>query len=238
MAQPLKIAFPKKGEPRKDFAAALEKAGYKLDNITRQGRTGYGCIRTIDNEEPLFDGELQRSVDAMRNLSDGMIDAAFVVRDARREFLASTEGKQARIKAEVAAVFAVSECKLMIATKPESNISTLQDLAGKTLATSYPNLLREQLETHNIDPSTVKILQRDGGIERYVADGYVDACLDVTRTGSTLRQYGLQQKFELLQSSVQLVVAQGKRAQLDQRLVQLCTDMGADMSEQTLRLAV
>jgi ATP phosphoribosyltransferase len=72
---------------------------------------------------------------------------------------------------------------------PAGEFSSVEQLAGKRIATSYDGLLRTYLEEHGIDASVVRL---DGAVESSVRLGVADAIADVVETGSTLRAAGME----------------------------------------------
>ena len=66
--------------------------------------------------------------------------------------------------------------------------SSLAELAGTRVATSYPALVGDFLARHGVQ---VTIVSLDGAVESAVKLGVADAVADVVSTGSTLRAQGL-----------------------------------------------
>ena len=66
--------------------------------------------------------------------------------------------------------------------------NSVDSVAGKRIATSYPGLLRDWLERTGTDATVVRL---DGAVENAVQLGVADAVADVVDTGNTLRQAGL-----------------------------------------------
>ena len=66
---------------------------------------------------------------------------------------------------------------------------SVDDLAGKRIATSYPNLVRDDLASRGM---TAEIIRLDGAVEISIQLGVADAIADVVGSGRTLRQHGLE----------------------------------------------
>jgi ATP phosphoribosyltransferase len=62
------------------------------------------------------------------------------------------------------------------------------DLEGKRLATSYPNLVKQDLATRGLKATVIRL---DGAVEISVQLGVADAVADVVDSGRTLRQHNL-----------------------------------------------
>jgi len=83
-----------------------------------------------------------------------------------------------------------------------SPIKRLEDLEGKRVATEMVNFARELFRKRKVK---VEIEFSWGATEVKVADGLVDAAVDITETGSSLRANGLRVVEELLTSSPVIV---------------------------------
>jgi len=102
---------------------------------------------------------------------------------------------------------------------PPGAVSTLADLAGLRVATSYPGLVGDFLARHGV---TATLIRLDGAVESAVRLGVADAVADVVSTGSTLRAQGLEIVGPvILESTAVLISAQPERpgiATLQRRL--------------------
>jgi ATP phosphoribosyltransferase len=65
---------------------------------------------------------------------------------------------------------------------------TVSDLAGKRIATAYPNLVRKDLADKGINATVIRL---DGAVEISVQLGLADAVADVVGSGRTLRGHNL-----------------------------------------------
>ena len=74
------------------------------------------------------------------------------------------------------------------ASPVESGIESVEQLAGKRIATAYPVLLQRYLDESGIKAGVVKL---DGAVETACRLGVADAVCDVVETGTTLRAAGL-----------------------------------------------
>jgi ATP phosphoribosyltransferase len=68
------------------------------------------------------------------------------------------------------------------------SISSVDQLAGLRVATSYPRLVEDFLAGHGVSASIVRL---DGAVESAVRLGVADAVADVVSTGATLEAQGL-----------------------------------------------
>ncbi len=65
---------------------------------------------------------------------------------------------------------------------------TVADLAGKRIATAYPNLVRKDLAARGIDATVIRL---DGAVEISIQLGVADAIADVVGSGRTLSLHDL-----------------------------------------------
>ncbi|MEL0126257.1 MAG: ATP phosphoribosyltransferase, partial [Actinomycetota bacterium] len=87
---------------------------------------------------------------------------------------------------------------------PRETATTIEDLQGTRIATSYAGLLTTWLADKSIDATVVRL---DGAVENAVALGVADAVADVVATGTTLRRAGLEIIGEPLIQSEAIVVS-------------------------------
>ena len=73
-------------------------------------------------------------------------------------------------------------------TPPPGRDWTVADLAGKRIASAYPNLVRKDLAANGIDATVIRL---DGAVEISVQLGVADAIADVVGSGRTLRAHNL-----------------------------------------------
>ena len=93
----------------------------------------------------------------------------------------------------------------VLAVPNDSPVKKIEDLKGKKIATEMVNFTRRLFSDKNI-PVDVEFSW--GATEAKAAEGLVDAIVEVTETGSTIRAHGLRIVAELLESSPQLIANQ------------------------------
>lgn len=99
--------------------------------------------------------------------------------------------------------FSFGDCRLVIAAPEQANITTLSDLSGKRIATSYPNSLRKFLRSQRI-PATV--VEMNGSVELAPQLNLAEAICDLTQTGTTLQLHGLMPLHTILESQATLIM--------------------------------
>ena len=70
---------------------------------------------------------------------------------------------------------------------PAGRYSSLEDLEGLRIATSYVGVVEDYLFRHGIDATVTRL---DGAVETSIQLGVADVIADVVETGSTLRAAG------------------------------------------------
>jgi ATP phosphoribosyltransferase len=93
-------------------------------------------------------------------------------------------------------------CTLMLAVPKESEIKTISDLEGRTVATTYPKSTLNFLKRNNITAQMVKI---SGSVEIAPALGVAQAIADLMSTGSTLALNDLRPLIKIYDSEAVLI---------------------------------
>lgn len=99
-----------------------------------------------------------------------------------------------------------SKCRLSLAIPRSSTISSLQDLQGKRIATSYPKIVRSFLSSKEIDASIYTI---SGSVEITPTLGLADAIADLVSSGETLSQNNLVEFISIRDFEACLVCREG-----------------------------
>jgi ATP phosphoribosyltransferase len=95
---------------------------------------------------------------------------------------------------------------------PKEAQLTVEKINGLRIATSYPDLLRSELEKRNMQ---CKIIKLDGAVEISIALGVADAIADVVESGATMREAGLEIVGEPMLHSQAVVI--GRNAEVTSR---------------------
>ena len=109
-------------------------------------------------------------------------------------------------------------CRLSIAVISDGNVKCLNDLNGKTIATSYPSTLKDFLDKNNIN---AKIIVMHGSVELAPKIGIADAICDLVSTGTTLKENGLFEMEVILKSEAVLVGRKGLSQDIKKRVDEL-----------------
>lgn len=166
----LKVAVPNKGALAEAAALMLTEAGY------RQRRTSKDLVAVdVENDVEFF---YLRPRDIAIYVGAGTLDVGITGRD----LLLDSEAEADEV---MELGFAASTFRF---AAPEGGISSVTELDGKRVATSYSGIVRAHLERQGI---TADVVRLDGAVETSIRLGVADAIADVVETGTTLRQAGL-----------------------------------------------
>jgi len=187
----LKLGLPK-GSLEQATIELFRKAGWKITG----GERSY--FPSIDDVE--IRCALMRPQEMPRYIADGTLDAGVTGKDWIVENGVENE-------LEVVADFIYSKVsrrptRWVLAVPADSPIRTLEDLKGKRIASEMTNFSRRYFKERGI---VVDVEFSWGATEAKAAEGLVDAIIEVTETGSTMRAHGLKILFDLLESNPQLV---------------------------------
>ncbi|MGQ0678495.1 MAG: ATP phosphoribosyltransferase [Actinomycetota bacterium] len=188
----LRLVIPK-GSLENQTLALFEAADIRL--VRGSDRDYHGTV-----DDPRLDRfSLLRPQEIPRYVEEGFFDVGLTGLDWVKE-----TGAQVQTIAELAYSkgYVGGIVKVVLAVSDSSGITRAQDLpAGSRISTEYPNLTGQLFESLGIP---VKIFVSYGATEAKVPE-IVDAIVDVTETGSTLRRNRLRIIHTLLESPTLLI---------------------------------
>jgi ATP phosphoribosyltransferase len=186
----LKVAVPNKGILSDAAVSMLKEAGYLVRRESRD-------LHVVDSASGIEFFYL-RPKDIATYVGAGSLDAGITGLDLLID---------SQSDAQSIASLGFGSSTLRFAG-PIGKFQDLAQLEGRPVATAYPRLVKEFLQTHGVN---AKVITLDGAVEVSVRLGVADAVADVVSTGSTLRQAGLEIFGPvILESDAQLIVAIGK----------------------------
>ncbi len=166
----LRVAVPNKGTLSEPAAEMLREAGYRQRHESRDL-----TVVDVANDVEFF---FLRPKDIAVYVGSGELDLGITGRD-----LAADSG--APVEEIIGLGFGYSTFRYAAPADDDWHVA---DLAGKRVATSYPNLVRADLADHGIAATVIRL---DGAVEISVQLGVADAIADVVESGRSLRQHGL-----------------------------------------------
>ncbi len=166
----LRVAVPNKGALSEAAVDILAEAGYRR----RSDPKDLTVIDPVNGVEFFF----LRPKDIAIYVGSGQLDFGITGRD-----LAAESG--APVRERLALGFGASSFRY---AAPAGRDWTVADLAGKRIATAYPNLVRNDLAARGLDAQVIRL---DGAVEISVQLGVADAIADDVGSGRTLRLHNL-----------------------------------------------
>ena len=183
----LRVAVPNKGALSESAVEILSEAGYRR-------RTDPKDLTVIDphNHVEFF---FLRPKDIAIYVGSGELDFGITGRDLARE-------SRAPVHERLAMGFGSSSFRY---AAPAGTDWKVDDLAGRRIATAYPNLVREDLAARGIDATVIRL---DGAVEISIQLGVADAIADVVGSGRTLNLHNLVAFGETLCDSEAVLIEQ------------------------------
>ncbi|MGE2833429.1 ATP phosphoribosyltransferase [Mycobacterium sp. SMC-4] len=166
----LRVAVPNKGTLSEPASDILSEAGYRRRTDTKD----LTVVDPANGVEFFF----LRPKDIAIYVGSGQLDFGITGRDLARE-------SDAPVRERLALGFGSSTFRY---AAPAGREWTVQDLAGKRIATAFPNLVRKDLAANGIDATVIRL---DGAVEISVQLGVADAIADVVGSGRTLGLHNL-----------------------------------------------
>lgn len=181
----LTLAIQKSGRLHDDSMRLLKECGIDITN-------GVNKLKADAGNFPL---ELYflRDDDIPQYVEDNVADIGFVGENV------VLEKKKKVVSCEP---LGFGKCRLSIAVKKGDTFSGIADLAGKRIATSYPVILGDYLQSQGV---LAEIHEISGSVEIAPGIGLADAICDLVSSGSTLFMNGLREATPILQSQAVLI---------------------------------
>ncbi|NOR27876.1 MAG: ATP phosphoribosyltransferase [Lutibacter sp.] len=183
----IKIAVQKSGRLNQDSLKLLKDCGISIDN-------GKDQLKASASNFPLEVLYL-RNGDIPQYLRDGVVDIAIIGENVLIE-----KGEDIGIVEKLG----FSKCRVSLAVPKDVEYSSIKDLDGARIATSYPNTVKQYFKKFNVKPD-VHII--NGSVEIAPNIGLADAICDIVSSGSTLFKNNLKEVEEMLISEAVLAVS-------------------------------
>jgi ATP phosphoribosyltransferase len=208
--QILRIAIQKSGRLQEGSLQLLKESGLAISNGRDQLKTQARNFPV----EVLF----LRDDDIPQYVEDGVADVGIVGENVLLE-----KGK----KLDLVKRLDFAKCRLSLAIPRSESYAGVTSLAGKNIATSYPNIVRQYLASKGV---TAGIHEISGSVEIAPGIGLADAICDLVSTGSTLLSNGLKEVEVVLQSEAVLIANPQLAAEKNQILQKLLFRINAVQS--------
>jgi|Deesub1362A_J573_1020465.scaffolds.fasta_scaffold00290_19 ATP phosphoribosyltransferase len=182
----MKIAIPNKGRLHEPSLELLKKAGLKVENDAPRRL----IVNTI---KPHIQVLFSRARDIPGYVEIGAAEMGITGIDLIEE-----------LNAKVVKLLDLNfgHASLVVAVPDSSNISTLEDLKGKRIATEFPNITRQFFDERDI---SVEVVEISGACETAPQIGISDAIVDLTSSGTTLAINRLIPLYTIMKTNAVLI---------------------------------
>ena len=192
MSEPLlKLGLPK-GSLEESTLALFAKSGWK---ISMRNRNYFPEIN-----DPEMSVSLCRPQEMAAYVADGILDAGLTGKDWVQENNADVHVVADLIYSKMSN----RPARWVLAVAGDSPYMKPEDLAGKRVATEIMGLTTRYFADRNIP---VKVSYSWGATEAKVVEGLVDAIVEITETGTTIKAHGLRIIAEVLETNTQLIAS-------------------------------
>ena len=197
----LKLGLPK-GSLEESTLALFAKSGWK---ISMRNRNYFPEIN-----DPQMSVSLCRPQEMPVYVADGILDAGLTGKDWVQENKADVHVVTDLIYSKMSN----RPARWVLAVAGDSPYTKPEDLAGKRVATEIMGLTKRYFEDRHIP---VKVSYSWGATEAKVVEGLVDAIVEVTETGTTIRAHGLRIIDEVLVTNTQFIASKEAWANPEKR---------------------
>ena len=212
----LRLGLPK-GSLQEATIRMMKRAGWSV-NVSERS-----YFPTVDDDE--LEIVLLRAQEIPRYVNDGVLDGGITGYDNILE----TDADVHEVAELIYSKATSRPYRWVLAVPQNSEISSAQDLQGKRIATELVNVTQRYLDKHGVQAE----IEFSWGATEVKVPALVDAIVEGTETGSTLRAHGLKIIDELLSSTTRLIANKDswgdewKRAKLENLAILLHAAMEA-----------
>ena len=185
----LKLGIPK-GSLETSTVDLFKKAGWR---ITYDSRSYFPDID---------DGEIScllvRAQEMSRYVEDGTLDLGLTGKD----WIIENESDVHVVQDLIYSKTSVKEARWVLVVREDSPLKAIEDLEGKRISTELASFTKRYFAEKKIN---VHVEFSWGATEAKVVEGLVDAIVEVTETGTTIRANKLKIIHELMKTNTQLI---------------------------------
>jgi ATP phosphoribosyltransferase len=192
--QPERLAIPKKGRVYEQVLNLMLDCGLK---IRREGRLDFCVCKNLGIEVYFLPAK-----DIPGAVASGAIHMGVTGIDLIRNANADVDQHLE---------LGVGKARMVLASPESSSWDGPQSLNGQRIGSSYTGVAKQYLEANNVTPAT--LVHFDGSVEVQVALGVVDAIVEITETGSSLKANRLAIREEILESEMVFIGTKGYQSE-------------------------
>jgi ATP phosphoribosyltransferase len=185
----LKFGIPK-GSLEKATTDLFAKAGWMIKASSRN------YFPSVD--DPDLSCAIIRAQELAHYVEEGVLDAAITGKD----WILESGSEVVEVQELIYSKESPRPARWVLVVTEDSPIQGLEDMEGKKVATELVSFTKRYFGERGIN---VKVEFSWGTTEAKVVEGLVDAIVDVTETGSTIRAHHLRIVHELMQSTPRLI---------------------------------
>ncbi|WP_321527373.1 ATP phosphoribosyltransferase [Sedimenticola selenatireducens] len=187
----LKLGIPK-GSLESATLSLFKQAGW---NITPRSRNYFPSINDAD-----ISCALVRSQEMAPYVANGTLDLGLTGHDWILE--TESENELQEICELVYSKSSDQPCRWVLVVPKESPIQSIEDLQGKKISTELVSFTKRYLAERGIQ---AQVEFSWGATEAKVVEGLVDAVVEITETGSTIKAHGLRIVCDILHTETRLI---------------------------------
>lgn len=185
----LKLGIPK-GSLEAKTVDLFKRAGW---NITYDSRSYFP---DVDDDE--LSCTLVRAQEMSRYVEDGTLDMGLTGRD----WIIENDSDVYEIQDLIYSKTSAKQARWVLVVREDSPLRKIEDLEGKRLSTELLHFTKRYFKERGIN---VHVEFSWGATEAKVVEGLVDAIVEVTETGSTIRANNLKIIHELMRTNTVLI---------------------------------
>lgn len=186
--QVLRLGLPK-GSLQESTFELLHKAGYNFSVSERS------YFPSTDDDE--LTAMLVRAQEMARYVMDGVFDAGITGKD----WVVETDADVEPVADLIYSKASMRPVRWVLAVPEDSDFQSVHDLEGKRIATEVVNITRKWLAENGVEAD----VEFSWGATEAKCPDLVDAIVEVTETGSSLRANNLRILEILMESNTQLI---------------------------------
>lgn len=185
----LKLGIPK-GSLEVKTVDLFKMAGWRISYDERS------YFPDIDDDE--ISCTLVRAQEMSRYVEDGTLDLGLTGLD----WIIENDSKVVEVQDLIYSKASVRQARWVLVVRQDSPIQSIEDMEGKRISTELVKFTERYFKERNIN---VHVEFSWGATEAKVVEGLVDAIVEVTETGSTIKANKLRIVHELMKTNTKLI---------------------------------
>ena len=185
----LKLGIPK-GSLETNTIDLFKKAGWR---ITSDSRSYFPDI-----DDPEISCKLVRAQEMSRYVEDGTLDLGLTGID----WIMENSSDVVVVRDLIYSKVSTQQARWVLVVRENSPYKTIEDMEGKRISTELVSFTKKYFAERGIN---IHVEFSWGATEAKVVEGLVDAIVEVTETGSTIRANKLRIIHELMKTNTQLI---------------------------------